>query len=289
MGSQSEHRIYVNRITETGEKLWGDGILVADYTGQSYNDIRVDAIEYTNGFAVIYGTGQGNIEALGYDAEGNLQWNTTMSSTSYNKTIGDNTSGYNLGQDIVAWINRDSGGLYGQNLGWDGALGEVSPLPPPPIPCCFPPSDFDGNYYYDEQTGAFGVSLTWVPYDIPLSFNLYREQPGKSSREVIEIDANATSYFDEVGPGDYIYRLTALYDDYESDYATTIDGEDYLLISVTSTPENTVDEIITVTKIYTLNGQLIRNANLKELSHGIYIIQGLSSDGKLVTHKMVVD
>lgn len=287
--SQSQHRIYVNRITENGDVSLGDGILVADYAGVSYSDIRVDAIDETGGFAVIYGTGQGHIEAVGYNIDNELVWNTTMSSTGYNKRISENTSGYRFGQDIVAWINSDTGGLYGQSIGWDGALGEVTPLPPPPIPCCFPPSDFNGAYYYDELTAAFGVELTWVPYDIPLHFNLYREQPGKGTKEVIEIDANATSYFDEVAPGDYIYRLTAQYDDYESDYATTLNGEDYLLITVTSTPENTVDKIFTVTKIYTMHGQLLKNSNPSQLSNGIYIMQGLTQDGRLVTRKILVD
>ena len=41
-------------------------MLVADYTGQSYSVIGVDANDYTGGFVVIYGTGQNAIEAAGY-------------------------------------------------------------------------------------------------------------------------------------------------------------------------------------------------------------------------------
>ena len=287
--SQSQHRIYVNRITESGEKVWGDGILVADNTGQSYSDIRVDAIDELYGFAVIYGTGQGTIEAAGYNLDGEPLWNTTMSSTSYNKTISENTSGYHWGQDIVTWINRDTGDLYGQNIDWNGSLGDITSPPPPPIPCCFDPTDFDGAYVYDEQTGVFGAALTWVPGDdIPLHYNLYREQLGRDSREVIEVDADATSYFDEVVPGDYRYRLTAQYEDYESDYALTPWGDDYLLITVTSTPDNTGEEIVTILKAYTLNGQMIRNANLGEMSRGVYIVQGWTSNGKWVTQKIII-
>ena len=33
--TQSQSRIYMNRITSTGEKVWGEGILVADYIGDS--------------------------------------------------------------------------------------------------------------------------------------------------------------------------------------------------------------------------------------------------------------
>ena len=287
--SQTQHRIYVNRITETGEMPWGDGILVADYTGQSYSDIRVDANDYVSGFVVTYSTSQGTIEAVGYDLEGNLLWNTTMSSTRYNKTNSENTTGFYEGQNIVAWVNSDDGGVYGQNIGWDGILGEITLPSPPPVPCCFAPTDFDGVYTYDEQTGVFGVELSWLPgTSTPLHYNLYREQPGKETREVIEIDAAATSYFDEVAPGDYIYRLTAQFEGHESDYAQTLTGEDYLLITVTSTPENATTEIVTVFKVYTLNGQIIRNANLEDLSRGVYIVQGLTSDGKLITQKMVI-
>ena len=288
--SQSQHRIYVNRITETGEVLLGDGILVADYTGHSYSDIRVDANDYSDGFVVIYGTSQGRIEAVGYNSDNNQVWNTTMSSSVYNKTIGENTSGFREGQDVVAWINSETGGLYGQNIGWDGVLGEVTPPAPPPVPCCFPPTNFDGAYYYDDQTASFGVALTWVPGDdIPLYYNLYREQPSKGTREVIEVDADATSYFDEVAPGDYLYRLTAQFEDQESEYALTPTGEDYLLINVTSTLENTDEEIITVSKIYTLTGQMIHDANLEDLRRGIYIIQGFTINGKWTMRKIIIN
>jgi len=288
--SQSQHRIYVNRITETGEKPWGDGILVADYTGQSYSDIRVDANDYASGFVVTYGTGQGTIEAVGYDLEGNLLWSTTMSSTSYNKTISENTAGYHEEQNIVAWINSDDGGVYGQNIGWDGTLGEVTPLPPPPVPCCFDPSNFQGSYFYNEETASYGALLSWDAPDMSvLHYNLYRQNIDNGTTDVIEIDANTTSYFDETSPGTYKYQLTAMYVDSESEYALTPDGEDFLIIEVTAVPENTMEEITTITKIYTATGQLIRNANPEELSRGVYIIQGLTSDGKLVTRKVIVN
>jgi hypothetical protein len=67
----------------------------------------------------------------------------------------------------------------------------------------------------------------------------------------------------------------------------TANGDDYVMIDVTSVPENANEEIVTVTKVYTLNGQMIRNANLEELSKGIYIVQGLTSGGQLVTRRIV--
>ena len=288
--SQSQHRVYVNRITESGDKPWGDGILVADYTGLSYSSIHVDAIDYADGFVVTYGTGQGTIEAVGYDYEGNLLWNTTMSSTHYNKTISENTSGFHYGQNIVAWVNGDDGGVYGQNIGWDGALGEVSPLPPP-VPCCFAPENFEGSYQYNEETASYGAMLTWeAPAYSVLHYNLYRENLDDATTDVIEIDAEATAYFDEATPGLYKYQLTAMYDDLESEFALTPDGEDFIIIEVTSVTENANDsEIVTPLKILTINGQVIRNANLGELSSGVYIVQGLTSTGKLITKKVIVN
>ena len=284
-GSQSQHRIYVNRITATGEMPWGDGILVADYTGNSYSDIHVDANDATDGFVVTYGTGQGTIEAVGYDSEGNLLWNTTMSSTRYNKTISENTPGFYNGQNIVAWVNSDNGGIYGQNIGWDGALGEIT------VPCCYEPSNLQGDYIYIEETASYGALITWdAPNYSVLHYNLYRQNLDEGTTEVIEIDANATSYFDEATPGSYKYQLTAMYDDFESDFALTPDGEVYIIIEVTSVPENDKDnEIVTLLKIYSTSGQVIRNANMSELSSGVYIVQGLTATGKFVTKKVIVN
>ena len=81
-----------------------------------------------------------------------------------------------------------------------------------------------------------------------------------------------------------------MYDDFESEFAQTPDGLDYIIIEVTSIPENeTENEIATLLKIYSASGQIIRNANFGELTSGVYIIQGLTSTGKLVTKKVVLN
>ena len=278
--TQTQDMVLMNRITPDGEKIWDEGLAVTDAIGD-YADILVDALEYGEGFAVIYRDGNNAIKSVGYDMQGNPLWNTVMSTTSYTKSISENCTGFYQGQNIIAWVNTSAGGVYAQNIGWDGTMGEVTP-PTPPVPCD-PPTNFKGEYLYSEV--MFGALLAWdAPEITPLHYNLYRE----GSKEVIEIGPEYTSYFQELESGDYIFRLTAVYDDCESDYALTETGDDYVFISVTSIPENTNEEIVTVTKVYTLNGQSIRNANLEELSHGVYLVQGLTSDGKLVTKKMMI-
>ena len=72
--TQSQSRIYMNRITSTGEKVWGEGILVADYMGNSYSDILVDAFEDGSGFCVIFNDGDGYnsmVKSIGFDMDGN--------------------------------------------------------------------------------------------------------------------------------------------------------------------------------------------------------------------------
>ena len=283
-GSQSQHQVYVNRITESGEKPWGDGILVAEYTSTSYGDIHVDAINAADGFVVTYSTGQGTVEAVGYDSEGNLQWSTTMSSTRYEKTISDNTTGFHEGQNIVAWVNSQDGGVYGQNIGWDGTMGKVTP--PTPLPCD-PPTNFEGEGVYHQETLSTWVTLSWTaPETLPIHYNLYWED---NNREVIELDAECTSYFTESLPYlENIFRLTAVYEHCESDFALTPDGDDYILIiDEDGVTENGYEEIVDVFAIYNLKGQLINTKDINELVPGVYAIIGTTGSGKTLVKKVL--
>ena len=278
--TQTQDMVLMNRITPDGEKFWEDGLPVTADVGD-YSDILTEAFEYGEGYAVIYTDGQNTVNAAGYDMYGGPLWNTTMSTTRYTKSISLNSTGFLRGQNIVAWVNTQNGGVYGQNIGWDGTMGEVTP-PTPPVPC-YPPTNLQGEYIYTNE--MFGATISWdAPEITPIHYNLYRED----YKEVIEIDPEYTSYFEALEPGDYVYKLTAVYDDCESNYALTESGDDYLLITVTAVPENVDEEIVTVTKIYTLNGQMIRNANLEALSPGVYLIHGLTSTGKLIIKKIVI-
>ncbi|MBQ5547217.1 MAG: hypothetical protein IIT33_00040, partial [Prevotella sp.] len=225
--TQSQSRIYINRITATGEKVWDEGILVADYVGNTYADIRVDAFEDGSGFSLIYTKDSSNpyfttIEAMGFDMNGNQLWAKTLCSNAYRRTVCDDTPGFHLGQNIVFWVNCINGGIYGQNIGPDGTMGPIEPS----VTTCLAPEDFEGEYVHDMQEELFGVRLSWVaPETQPLHYNLYRYNNINKDEVIIEVPGEATSYFDESGLGAYKYQLTAVYENCESDFALTPDGE----------------------------------------------------------------
>ena len=282
--TQSQNRIYMNRITTTGEKVWGEGILVADNTGANYAEVKVDAFEDGSGFSVIY-MEDDYVQAKGFDMDGNLQWTKQMCSNRNNKSFCDNSAGFHLGQNIVAWVDSDNSRVYGQNIGLDGTMGPVV-IPEP----CLAPEDFEGEYIYDMENQAFGVKLTWVaPENQPLHYNLYRyDLSNVKENIIIEVEGTATSYYDESGMGQYKYQLTAVYENCESDFALTPEGENYLNIDVTGLSENSTEEMVTVLKVYTMNGQHIDILDTNELPAGIYILRGLTQDGCLVSRKVIV-
>lgn len=292
--TQGQSRVYVNRITATGEKLWGDGILIADYDGSSYSDIMIDAFEDGTGYSVIYTKSSTSnpyfttIEAVGMDMDGNQLWTRAMCSNAYRRTVCDNTPGFHFGQNVVAWVNCIDGGLYGQNIGPDGTMGTIDPIIPEPD--CFPPTNFEGAYVYDDETQEYGVMLTWVaPETQPLHYNLYRYEQSVKDNIVMEVPGEALSYYDEAVVGYYTYQLTAVYEECESEFAFTPYGEDHISIEVTGLEENGNDVIVTPVSIYTMTGQRLNIITLDELSNGIYVIQGLTQDGRMSSRKVVVN
>ncbi len=289
--TQSQSSVYMNRITPTGEKLWGDGINVAGNVGVNYSDLFVDAFEDGSGFMVSYTvnmSGLSSVFAIGYDMQGDQLWAKNISIGTYNRTMCDNSTGFHLGQNIVAWVNGSNGNVYGQNIGPDGTMGPIEPIIP--VEPCLPPENLAGEYVYDMETQEYGVQITWTaPESQPLHYNLYRHGIINKEDTVIEVPGDATSYFDESGIGEYKYQLTAVYEDCESEFALTPDGENYIDIVVTGIGEASENEMVTITRIFTMNGQCLKHNNTEKLSNGVYIIQGLTEDGKLVSHKVVVN
>lgn len=284
--TQYECKLYMNRITSNGERLWGEGKLILDNGTIPCGGIRVDAFEYGNGFSVIFhkgisitGGSQSTVEAIGYNDKGVSIWETQLCSSTYNKTGDECSTGFHGGQNIVAWVNCVNGGMYGQNVGQNGEMGEVSPVLP-----CPAPTNLRGEYVYNDE--MCGTMISWdAPEASPTGYRIY----GEDLSVYTEVDAESTSYFAETLPGTYTYRVTAVYDDCESDFALTESGVSYLEITVTATPEFTDSEMVTIVKVYTMSGQLLRDVNPETLSQGIYLIQGLTKEGNLVTRKKVVN
>lgn len=187
---QNQSRIYVNRITPTVDRVWNDGVLVAENVGSYYSDIKVDAFDDGSGFSVIYAKSSesnsylSTIEAVGMDMEGNILWTKTLSSEPYSRTISDNSTGFHNKQNIIAWIDSVDNVLYAQNIGTDGTMGQI------------------------EGTN-------------------------------IEEQVNN-------------------------------------------------NQIVTINRVYNISGQSIRHNNLNELNNGIYILQGVAENGRLVSRKVIV-
>ena len=289
--SQNESRVYVNRINDEGKRIWGEGILIADYEGFTYSDILVDAFEDGSGFTVMYTKSGSNpyfttIEAVGMDLDGNQLWSKTMCSSLYRRTVCMNSTGFHLGQNIVAWINCINGSLYAQNITTNGTLGAIEP-----IHTCLPPEDFDGYYVYDEERKAMGARFTWrPPFTPPERYHLYRLPEGSVTEpQIIEIEGDAYSYFDESEIGAYQYQLTAVYEYGESPFALTVNGENHVYIEITGIEELKDYEIVDLLHIYNMNGQCIKVNDLNELSTGLYILQGLTKNGLIVNRKTLIE
>ena len=285
--TQTQSRIYVNRIDNKGERVWGEGILVADYVGDTYSDVLVDTYEDGSGFCVIYNKGGyiSTVEAKGYDMNGNLIWTKQVSSSSYARAMCENSTGFHLGQNVIAWVNSSNGGMYAQNIGIDGAMGYIEPVQP-----CLAPENFQGTYVYNGEDQTFGALLTWdAPETQPLWYQLYITLPDETII-VAEVEPTETEYFHELPTAATItYRLIAVYEYCESDYALTPDGENHVTVEITGIEENTDSKIVTVLNVFNMKGQHISVSGMNELNTGVYIIQGLTEDGRLVSRKVMVD
>ena len=290
---QTLSRIYVNRITATGYKPWGDdGLLVLDNGTEFCSDYMIDSFEDGSGFSIIYNRAAPGsyvssiIDAKGFDMEGNELWMTNMSSQDCMRSMSENSTGYHNGQNIVTWVNQNSGGIYGQNIGWDGGMGQNITPPNPPAPCN-PPTNFAGEAYYYEPLGTCGASFSWTaPDPLPNHYNLYYD----GVKEYITFDAEITEIYQEFWPGDYIFRLTAVYDHCESDFALTANGDNYIFLEITnheSVSEIDNEKIVNIVEIYNINGQIVNSNNINELNQGIYIVKGVTESGKTIIRKIV--
>ena len=127
---QNDTKLLMNRITMTGEVLWGDGITIAE-DGVSYNSKpMIHAYPDGSGFMVAYAYGlnpeSARIEAIGFNMNGNQTWHTQINSIIDKKTLNGRASGFHNGQNIIAWANNSTGNIYGQNIDMNGKMGPTS-------------------------------------------------------------------------------------------------------------------------------------------------------------------
>ena len=187
----NENKVYANRITATGERVWDEGLLVYEAGDPLYalSTPSISAFEDGSGFAVTYfrlddiwDSQKYTIEAAGYDMNCNVLWSKQLCSNNYPKIFPETISGFNKGQNIIAWADYHKNIIYAQNFGVDGSMGQ-----------------------------------------------------GLDVEEIFE---------DE--------------------------------------------EIVTIVKIYNVNGQVMQCNDLNELNIGVYIIQGTTESGKTINKKIVV-
>lgn len=288
---QSIRNLYVNRIKADGSRPWDDGYMIYTDNGIPIDDAFIDVFPDGSGFSVIASmfssTGEtSTIEAFGYTMDVQQQWSTMMSSTPVLRSLCEFSTGYHHGQTIITWVNGSEGGLYGQNIQPNGVMGNVvEPL------LCPGPENFQGEYRYDMEAQDFGVLLSWEVTDPVDVYRLYRTDLASNEETIIEVPGDLQEYYDSAGIGTFKYQLKALFADVDCGFslpATTPTGEDYVTVEVTSVPEHATETIVSTLKVYTMTGQLVSNAHREELSTGVYIIQGLTQDGRLIHKKVYI-
>lgn len=170
---------------------------------------------------------------------------------------------------------------------------------------CMSPIDFEGEYRWNDD--GFGAFLSWsLSADYLTGFNIYRSNDNESYYLLATVSSTTTSdyeYFDETDPDTYFYRICATYqmeDEYcESEPAMTPDGENFVVVTVTSSVEKPLDNIsmypnptdgelmikndnITSVEVYNLVGQMVGRIACKSdevildmsaFENGVYFIR----------------
>lgn len=165
----------------------------------------------------------------------------------------------------------------------------VGPLSTMYKPCYNPGPDFISAEYVIKDD-AFGVEVTWA-MEGQNDFELLRyDTPEGEPVASFVFGHGENSYFDEVAPGVYYYRVCALYPPgcwyAYSDFAPNIDDPtlDYAFAEVTSLEDLVSDVEVVEEMIFDMSGREVRKS---EISKGIYVVRQVMSDGSLRSHKVV--
>ena len=143
---------------------------------------------------------------------------------------------------------------------------------------------------------------------------MYRSNDGVDYEEIATVDKAERVYFDEVEAGTYYYKVTAYRSYCESTPAWTNEGQDYILVEVTSVGECT-DEVFRVfpspanaqlcveaeglsqVVVYNVMGQVVYAQNCNEdglvintanFAEGVYTISIKSMTGRVTKRFAVV-
>jgi hypothetical protein len=129
--TQSLNGISGQKFSSNGGRMWGDtGKVFLPWDGNSLNGLNCAAkdsgvaVYYTN---IITGGTNCTIKSYKIDRNGNLLWGgsiITPSTLLSNKLHMVSTMGAN-GMSKIAWedTRNDGGGIYAQNINWDGTFG----------------------------------------------------------------------------------------------------------------------------------------------------------------------
>lgn len=313
---ESYNTLLINRITANGVKLWGeDGLVMVPTNTDAMSNITFDAVpnSSTEGTRAIltYMTGSYTnriVKAFGINSDGGMEWQSYITTCPSAKSMACNTSGFHNRQLIFAWDDeRNEHALYGQNIHSDGTLGMADDCPPA--------TNLAGKYYYNEEDASFGALITCqLPDGDPLTADIYRSTDNINYELIANDPITTTSeymfYDDEVEIGTYYYKLKLTYDMCVSDFATTSNGKDFVMVNVTSIDENQPSQLnvyqqngnlffkgvdIRNLNIYNVTGQLVNSyndgnniVNIGNYNSGVYIIQVTTIDNQNITKRIVI-
>lgn len=163
----------------------------------------------------------------------------------------------------------------------------VGPLHTMFKPCYNPGPEYITAEYVCENN-TYGVLVSWAGIYSTFELLRYDDPNGEPTAQFVFMDGE-NSYFDEVEPGTYFYRIRYIFAPgcwyTYSDFAPNLDDPsmDYASAEVTLVSENDADVEVVSETIFDLTG---REVNKGELVKGIYIVRQVMSDGSVRVHRV---
>jgi len=155
---QNLRGIGVQRISESGERLWNDsGMVTLDLS--SNDPITALTTTSDNQMIALY-SNQTTINAFRLDPAGEYVWAAETVVLSSNSVSAGDLQAVHLADDQIVGFWREDSGLWAQNINPDGSLGAMEVLPEAPQ-----------NLSVDEVSGL--VSWSAPANQEPDSYNLY--------------------------------------------------------------------------------------------------------------------